>query len=322
MIRARGVSAGALLLALALTGPAQADGGEQGEATAPAAPGPSGDPSSAPPRPDPSPEDDRKARELFRRGDEHYKNGRFQEALADLQEAYRLSGRQALRFNMANALEKLGDDRQALEQLEAYAPHAPEARRDGLTSRIAALRARLDAATPAPPEPQPAQPQPTQPQPTQPQPTQPQPAQPTVPTSQPKAPAPPAPAPQPPMPPAAEDGTTSGTAVAGYVLLGAGALGIGLGAVFGATALAARSDAEAACDDAAGRCLNDAAGPLDNDENFALAADLGFLIGGAAAIAGAALVIHSFVSEPDSSAGQASVSIVVNGQQLGLMGSF
>jgi tetratricopeptide (TPR) repeat protein len=313
MMRGRSASAGALLLALAvaLPAPAWAQYDDAGESPAPAPD------VSAPPTDDaastPSAEDDRKARELFRQADEHYKNGRYEAALGELREAHRLSGREVLRFNIANALEKLRRYQEALDELEAYAPHASEARKEAVATRIAELKERLAAAAPAP-EPPPPSPEPAAPDVLPPAPV---PTATTAPAREPVAPAP--------APPASGDdgrGPTAG-AIAGYALLGAGVLGLGLGAVFGAVALGARSDAEAACDSAAGRCLRDAADPIDDDENFALAADVSFAVGAVCALAGGALVIHSFVSEPASSksAGR-SLSLSVSSNRLSVGGTF
>jgi tetratricopeptide (TPR) repeat protein len=282
------ISAAALLFTIVCHGPARADGDEV------AATG------SQPAQPsEPEPTDDQKARELFEQGDEQYKSGRYEEALIALRRAYELSGREALLFNIANALEKLGRDEQALENLEAYAPHAPEARRVGVTARIEALRARLDAAKPAPvPEPLPAPKPEAKPE-----------TKPVQPPSSEPAPRPPA------------DSSVQPTAVAGYALLGVGALGLGLGAAFGAVALGARSDAEASCDADAGRCLTDAADPLDDDARFSVAADVSFGIGIAAALAGGALVIHSVVVAP-SGAEKQTLSVALKGGELRVIGRF
>jgi len=230
---------------------------------------------------DPSGASDERARELFRRGDQRYANGEYEEALGDFRAAHELSGRQGLLFNMANALEKLGRDAEALEALEAYLPHAPEARRAEVESRIAALRERVGE-TPPPPEPPP------------PEPPAPKPPTPVA-----------APEPTPPVTPAPIFDTPTPTSrVAGYVLLGAGGAGVVLGAVFGGMALSARGDAEDACPEVDGqrRCLVEAADALDDDDTFSLASDVSFGVGIAAGLLGAGLVIHSFMNDESETA--------------------
>ena len=249
-------------------------------------------------------DDDEKARELFKQGDEHYKNGRYEEALAALKEAYELSGRTALLFNMANALEKLGRYQEALNNLEAFAPHAPEARKQEIAERIATLREKIERAKPPPEPPPPEPPRPEPPPPSTPAPVGPPPI---------SAPSPPAPVPD-------QPDETPVTATAGYVLLGVGGAGLVLGAILGGMALSARGDAEAQCEASATgmRCLADAQDALDDDKTFSLVADVGFGVGIVAALTGGALVIYSLLSEPS----EPTVSIAVAGGGLLVRGRF
>ncbi len=60
---------------------------------------------------------DARARELYLQGDREYQAGRYEQAVAAFQEAYRLSGRPLLLFNLANAYERLGRYAEALEAL-------------------------------------------------------------------------------------------------------------------------------------------------------------------------------------------------------------
>lgn len=83
------------------------------------------------------------ARQLFQRGDTAYREGRYEAAIELFREAYRLSGRPLLLFNMANAQERMGLLREAVASLEQYLPSAgaetPDIRR-----RITALTERAD----------------------------------------------------------------------------------------------------------------------------------------------------------------------------------
>lgn len=111
---------------------------------------------------DESEDADARARELFHLGDDLYAQGRYEEALAAFEEAYELSERPLLLFNIANAQERSGRWEEAIASLRAYLPHAEEAERSRIESRIESLERRVarlrqeEAPTPAqPPPPQP-----------------------------------------------------------------------------------------------------------------------------------------------------------------------
>jgi len=111
-----------------------------------------------------------RAREIFKKSEQSYRDGRFQEAVDLLTEAYRLDPKPVLLYNMARAYEGLGDNPRALDAYRRYLqsePHAPD--RGALEQRIAtlerqqeereALERQRDAAarekheTPPPPQP-------------------------------------------------------------------------------------------------------------------------------------------------------------------------
>jgi tetratricopeptide (TPR) repeat protein len=102
--------------------------------------------------------DDVRARELWENGAILYSEGRYEDAILAWDEAYRLSERHLILTNIANAEERLGLWRDALETLNRYRAFAPAAERDALDRRIANLERRLaeqgpvaaGAATPAP----------------------------------------------------------------------------------------------------------------------------------------------------------------------------
>ena len=60
------------------------------------------------------------AKEHYQRGSEAYAAGRYEEAVQDLQEAYRLSGEGVLLYNIAKCFEKLGDHDEAIRHLRDY----------------------------------------------------------------------------------------------------------------------------------------------------------------------------------------------------------
>jgi tetratricopeptide (TPR) repeat protein len=75
----------------------------------------------------PREEDDRRARELFLRGEDHYAAGRYEKAAGLYEEAYELSRRPELLFNIANCFERLGDYDKAAAYLRRYL-RSPRAR--------------------------------------------------------------------------------------------------------------------------------------------------------------------------------------------------
>lgn len=89
-------------------------------------------------------DDEARARVLFGMGDEHYANGRYEDALAAFEESYQLSGQPLLLFNMANAQERLGDYDGAVQSLQSYLPDAPEDEQARIESRIESLQARAE----------------------------------------------------------------------------------------------------------------------------------------------------------------------------------
>jgi tetratricopeptide (TPR) repeat protein len=88
--------------------------------------------------------DDARARELYVIGDEFYANGRYEAAEEAFAEAYRLSGRPLLLFNLANAQERSGRWPEAAENLRRYREHAPESEHAALDARLTALQRRIE----------------------------------------------------------------------------------------------------------------------------------------------------------------------------------
>jgi tetratricopeptide (TPR) repeat protein len=241
VVRARFRCLACLFIALTLPVVGAAHGGESGSA-----------------------EDDR-ARELYIKGDRAYAEGDYESALEAFEEAYALSGRHALLYNMANAHERLGEPEKALDKLRKFLPHASSGQQKLLEKRMQSLQMRLDAQQQeeAKDEPQQAPEQHPEPSPEQ-----------------------------------SSNGavTVNGDPAPpylGYALVGVGALGLGFGTYFGTKALSARSDAEDACPDVNGerRCTKDAKDAIDRDQNNSLKADIGLGVGIASAAVGLWLIL-------------------------------
>jgi tetratricopeptide (TPR) repeat protein len=77
------------------------------------------------------------ARDAFRRGDRLYLEGDYEGAVVSFEEAYALSGRIEMLFNLANAHERLGNYSEASVALRGYIPHSPEGDRPALERRLA-----------------------------------------------------------------------------------------------------------------------------------------------------------------------------------------
>lgn len=107
---------------------------------------------------------DAEARDVFQRGREAYARGEYDAALAAFRDAYSLSGRAELQFNIGQTADRLRLDREARTAFRAYLDALPdatnrvevEARLRVLDEEIArddALRAQAAASTTTPSEP-------------------------------------------------------------------------------------------------------------------------------------------------------------------------
>lgn len=133
---------------------AAAPGAFADDSPTPAEPPPAGAASPVS-EPLPGPEDTR-ARELYDNGVMLYAEGRYEDAVAAWQEAYALSARPLLLYDMANAMERLGRFQEAIDLLGRYRAYAPASERDTLERRIRSIE--LRAATPPSAGPTPAAP--------------------------------------------------------------------------------------------------------------------------------------------------------------------
>jgi len=243
-----------LLLALLLSLPAQAQGDEWDGA----------DPEA-------------RAKELYQNGALLYEEGRYEDAIVAWEEAYRLSERPALLFNIANAQERVGRWREALDTLNRYRAYANASQREQLDRRIANLERRLrdqgDAPDPV-----------------------------GVGNSGANT---------------SGGNTASGgggAPVLPLVLMGGGALLTGAGGVFAFRAVGARGAAASGCTQASGGtwCLDLVGDELQRDRSSSLVADLGFVLGGAALATGAVLFVLDLDGAP--AVGVRPGGLVIQGQ--------
>lgn len=244
-------------------------------------------PVSAQTRPDPNEE---RAKELYQNGALLYEEGRYEDAIIAWQEAYRLSEKAQLLYNIANAQERIGRYQDALDTLSRYRAYAAADEREALDRRIRNLERRLDESTATPATP----------------------ATTTTPTPTPVA--TPAPVSPPPTAPAEDK---RGVRVLPIALYGVGAVGLGVGGVFALSARGARAEANELCVDAAGGllCPDSAADALARDARSSTLADIGFGVGAAGVLGGTLTLLLGGGT-------QASVSSLPGGAAFSLSGSF
>lgn len=98
-------------------------------------------------------QDDDAARSHFRLGQAHYENGSFAQAAAEFEEAYRLSRRPQLLYNVFVAHRDAGQLQQATEALRAYLELVPDAENGAmLRARLASMERLLEGQEAAAPE--------------------------------------------------------------------------------------------------------------------------------------------------------------------------
>jgi len=96
---------------------------------------------------------DEQARAQFEEGRTAYQAGRYRDAWAKFREAYKLSGRPELLYNIGQTADRLGREEDAIKAFELYLKHTPDAanRRD-VENRVRALRERVTVAQSHPPQ--------------------------------------------------------------------------------------------------------------------------------------------------------------------------
>ena len=105
-----------------------------------------------------APQSDDAARTHFESGRLHFERGEYDSALREFEEAYELSGRVGLLYNIYLSLERLGRLSEAADRLEQFLhddPSIEAGRRANLESRMVHLRARAQEAAAAEPDPDP-----------------------------------------------------------------------------------------------------------------------------------------------------------------------
>lgn len=109
-------------------------------------------PAPAPAGSVPQSEKDQRARALFEKGRQAYGDGQYRDAWAYFHEAYQLSGRPELLYNIGQTADRLGQDADALRAFRMYVERLPGAsNRHEVENRIRALEERVSStAQPAP----------------------------------------------------------------------------------------------------------------------------------------------------------------------------
>jgi tetratricopeptide (TPR) repeat protein len=93
---------------------------------------------------------------LLNESAEHYREGRFSEAAELLREAYEIEPEPVLLYNLARALEGMGDLHGAVEAYEGYLEGEPEANdRGAIEARLETLRRQIEALERVDPDPEP-----------------------------------------------------------------------------------------------------------------------------------------------------------------------
>lgn len=238
---------------------------------------------------------DERARELYLQGDRLYAEGNYDEAIVALKEAYDLSRRPALLFNIANAYERLGRYEEALLYLNQYAPSAPEHQRHIVLKRIRALELRAEEKRQERPSAAPSAPGAASGR-AAPESTSPAEARLEA--------APPSPLASP------EADATKRQSLLGYAVGGAGLVAIGVGTVFGMSASSLRSDAEGDCvnNGADVLCPASARDSLSDADSRALVADIAWGLGLAAVGVGVYLVLDASKESGTSTALRSTVT--------------
>lgn len=247
---------------------------------------------------------DQRARELFQKGDTAYAEGRYEEALSAFQEAYDLSGRAQLLFNVSNALERLGRYQEAVDALDKYLASGKAKDRDIVVKRIANLKKRVEEQKKEQEKAAKEEEEKRQKEEEE--------------RKRREA--------------AGGGGNTGGSGQGGgpsgpkepekppapvlpWILIGGGGVVFATGAVFGILTLGARSEAEDGCKESPSGniCSQDASSAIDREKTFGLVADIGMLSGLVLAGVGTYFLLTNKPAEPHVKVGVRPGGIVVGG---------
>ena len=204
------------------------------------------------------------AKQLYDNGVLLYDEGEYEKSITAWRRAYELSQEPLLLYNIANALERLGRIREAIDTLNEYRIYAPAEERDTLERRLSALERRLAEEPAVPPGAQPAVDTPATP------------------------PAVVLPAATPPEP----EKQRHPLRTVGAALLGVGAGAAGAGAGLYASASSRASEALGHCVDGAGGllCASPAEAPADQSRSLATGGHVSWAAAGALLVSGAVMV--------------------------------
>ncbi|MEN0066987.1 MAG: tetratricopeptide repeat protein [Myxococcota bacterium] len=103
------------------------------------------------PESEPPPAELDEARKLYSLATQWYEEGQYERAVEAFQKAYAMTEAPEILFNIANAQERGGLLREALETLERYRLYAPDSEQTTIRRRVLAIEERLERASP--PEP-------------------------------------------------------------------------------------------------------------------------------------------------------------------------
>ena len=242
---------------------------------------------------------DQRARELFQKGDVAYSEGRYEEALAAFQEAYDLSGRSQLLFNVSNALERLGRYQEAVDALDKYLASGKAKDRDVVQKRLANLKKRVEEQKKE--QEKLAKEEEEKRKKEEEERAKREAAQGngnggTGPTG----------SKQPDKPP---------TPLLPWILIGGGAAVFVTGGVFGILTLGARSEAKDGCTDTASGhlCSKEASSAIDREKTFGLVADIGMLSGLVLAGVGTYFLLTNKPAEPSIKVGIRPGGVILGG---------
>lgn len=247
---------------------------------------------------------DQRARELFQKGDVAYAEGRYEEALSAFSEAYELSGRAQLLFNVSNALERLGRYQEAVDALDKYLASGKAKDRDVVQKRLVNLRKRVEEQKKEQEKLAKEEEEKRKKEEEERQKREAQggasgnggaagPSGPSGPKEPDKPPAP----------------------VLPWILIGGGGVVFATGAVFGILTLGARSDAKDGCTDTPSGhlCSQEASSAIDREKTFGLVADIGMLSGLVLAGVGTYFLLTNKPAEPHVKVGVRPGGVVLGG---------
>lgn len=245
---------------------------------------------------------DERAKELFLQGDRAYSEGRYETARDSFQEAYKLSGRPQLLYNLANTYERLGKLTEAADALQKYLDTAKPKDRQTIERRLKSMNERLETQK----KEQEREREERERKERERRAKEEAERQANPPKESDK-----------PPPPAKVEGPSPSPVP--WILVGTGGALAAAGATFGILALGARSDAKAGCKDSPRGliCTDGAESALGRDTAFSIIADVGIGLGVVGIATGVILLVTR--GKPAEPAASLPVRVVAhkNGAEVG-----